>query len=171
MISEIQDFSSYRILVCILLFTDCNGNLYTLAQCVPYWNTIHILNLKCLDLQRVQGWLHCWMFSCSITMTSQCARWRLKSPAWRLFTQPFIHAQIKENIKAPRHWPLCGNSPVTGEFPAQRTSNAENVSIWWRHHEVYVANTFPYWTNHYLAKLKRVKGIWVKVVVSLQTTL
>ena len=31
---------------------------------------------------------------------------------------------------------LCaGNSPVTGEFPTQRSSNAENVSIWWRHHE------------------------------------
>ena len=30
---------------------------------------------------------------------------------------------------------LCaGNSPVAGEFPAQMTSNAENVSIWWRHH-------------------------------------
>ena len=30
---------------------------------------------------------------------------------------------------------LCAeNSPVTGEFPAQRASNAENVSIWWRHH-------------------------------------
>ena len=27
-----------------------------------------------------------------------------------------------------------GNSPVTDEFPAQRVSNAENVSIWWRHH-------------------------------------
>ena len=26
-----------------------------------------------------------------------------------------------------------GNSPVTGEFPAQRASNAENVSIWRRH--------------------------------------
>ena len=25
-------------------------------------------------------------------------------------------------------------SPVTGEFPAQRASDAENVSIWWRHH-------------------------------------
>ena len=23
-------------------------------------------------------------------------------------TQPFIQMQIKENIKAPRHWPLCG---------------------------------------------------------------
>ena len=31
---------------------------------------------------------------------------------------------------------LCaGNSPVVGEFPTQRASNAENVSIWWRHHE------------------------------------
>ena len=30
---------------------------------------------------------------------------------------------------------LCvGNSPRTGEFPAQMASNAENVSIWWRHH-------------------------------------
>ena len=26
--------------------------------------------------------------------------------------------------------------PVTGEFPAQMASNAENVSIWWRHHEI-----------------------------------
>ena len=31
---------------------------------------------------------------------------------------------------------LCeGNSLETGEFPAQRASNAENVSIRWRHHE------------------------------------
>ena len=31
---------------------------------------------------------------------------------------------------------LCEeNSPVTDEFPAPRASNAENVSIWWHHHE------------------------------------
>ena len=31
---------------------------------------------------------------------------------------------------------LCaGNSPGTGEFPAQMASNAENVSIWWRHQD------------------------------------
>ena len=48
---------------------------------------------------------------------------------------------------------LCeGNSPVTGEFPSQRASNAENVSIWWRHHDdgisVSVATyngNFPQW--------------------------
>ena len=39
---------------------------------------------------------------------------------------------IKENIKTLRH---CeGNPPVAGRFPTQRASNAENVSIWWRHH-------------------------------------
>ena len=56
----------------------------------------------------------------------------------KLFTQPFIQTQIKENIKAPlRVTGLCvGNSPGTGEFPAQMVSNAENVSIWWRHHEI-----------------------------------
>ena len=42
-------------------------------------------------------------------------------------------AQIKKNTKA-RVTGLCeGISLVTGEFPAQRASNAENVPIWWRH--------------------------------------
>ena len=46
-----------------------------------------------------------------------------------------FQAQIKENIKA-RVTGLCEeNSPVTGEFPAQRTSNAEHVPIWWRHYD------------------------------------
>ena len=43
--------------------------------------------------------------------------------------------QIKESIKAPLRWPLCGKFTVTGDFLAQMASNAENVSIWWRHHE------------------------------------
>ena len=33
---------------------------------------------------------------------------------------------------------LCaGNSSVTGEFPTQRASNAENVSIWWCYHGIF----------------------------------
>ena len=35
---------------------------------------------------------------------------------------------------------LCaGNSPVTGEFPAQMASNAKNVSIWWCHYDILVS--------------------------------
>ena len=47
------------------------------------------------------------------------APWRLKSPASRLFTQPFIQVQIKENIKAPLHWPLWGE--FTGDRWIPRT--------------------------------------------------
>ena len=77
----------------------------------------------------------------NITLTSQWPWWRLKSPAPRLFTQPFIQTQIKENIKAPPHWPLCGEFTGTGEFPAQRVSYAENVPIWWRHHDLYICRS------------------------------
>ena len=68
--------------------------------------------------------------------TLQWARCRLKSPTSRLFTQPFIQGEIKETSKL-RVTGLCEeNSPVTGEFPAQRASNAENASIWWRHYGI-----------------------------------
>ena len=46
-----------------------------------------------------------------------------------------MQARIKEKLKL-RVIGLCeGNSLLTGEFPSQRVSNAENVYIWWRHHE------------------------------------
>ena len=65
-------------------------------------------------------------------MTSWWARWRLKSPASRLFTQSFIQAQIKENIKAPCHWSLWGEFVGDRWIPRITAINAENVSIWWR---------------------------------------
>ena len=57
-----------------------------------------------------------------------------ESPASWLFTQPFIHSHIKEPAEFRVTGLSDGNSLVTDEFPAQRASNAENVSIWWRHH-------------------------------------
>ena len=49
---------------------------------------------------------------------------------------------------------LCvGNSPGTGEFPAQMASNAQNVSIWWRHH-VFSKNKMG----------PRAVFVWIKVV-------
>ena len=64
-------------------------------------------------------------------------QWRLKSLASRLFSQPIVQAKINENIKAPRHWLLWGEIHwwwLTGGFPSQTATNAENVSIWSRHH-------------------------------------
>ena len=43
---------------------------------------------------------------------------------------------------------LCaGNSPGTGEFPAQMASNAENVSIRWRHHEDGPTRSLHKWSS------------------------
>ena len=54
---------------------------------------------------------------------------RKKSPVSWLFTQPSVGAQIKENPKAPRHWPLCGKFTGDRWIPRTKDSNAENVSI------------------------------------------
>ena len=46
------------------------------------------------------------------------------------------HSLRSKKTPKPRVTGLCaGNSPVIGEFPAQMSSNEENVSIWWRHHD------------------------------------
>ena len=50
---------------------------------------------------------------------------------------------------------LCeGTSPVTGEFPTQRASNAQHVTIWWRNHELFSgepqATTVLFWCIFYL---------------------
>ena len=69
----------------------------------------------------------------SLQFPLQLALWRIKSPASGQLAQLFIQVHIKENIKALRHWPLwCDRS-------SQTASSAENVSIWWRHHEQFCA--------------------------------
>ena len=45
-----------------------------------------------------------------------------------------LRSRTKKTSKLHVTGPCEGNPPVTGEFPAQRASNAENASIWWRHH-------------------------------------
>ena len=48
-----------------------------------------------------------------------------------------VYSHADQKTSKLRVTGLCvWNSPATGEFPAQRASNAENVSIWWRHHVI-----------------------------------
>ena len=82
-------------------------------------------------VSRLMGHLH----GCTSTLQWRYnEQWRLKSPTYRLFAQPFVQAHIEQNIIL-RVTGLCERNPlVTGGFPSQRASNAEKVSIWWRHH-------------------------------------
>ena len=57
-----------------------------------------------------------------------------KSAISRLFTQPLIQSADQRKNQSSAPLAFVRNPPVTGEFPTQRASNAENVSIWWHHH-------------------------------------
>ena len=58
----------------------------------------------------------------------------LHSPTLNKVFLLLLYAQIKENTKAPRHWPLWGESTNDRWFPSLRANNTENGSFWWRHH-------------------------------------
>ena len=60
---------------------------------------------------------------------------------------------------------LCaGNSPGTGECPAQMASYAENVHIWWRHHGSFVRDD----QCIYLTNEQMIKSFDVYIVVNLK---
>ena len=104
------------------------------------WNLEVITNLGSVGVfQRVtiiqtvwkrQCWIHCYCYN-DVIMSDMGSQITSLAAVYSTVFQ----AQIKENTKVPRHWPLCGESPVTGEFSAQKASNPDNVSVWWRHHD------------------------------------
>ena len=86
--------------------------------------------------------------------------WELNiMPAPRLFTQPFIQTQIKENIKAPRHWPLCGeftgdrwiprtNGQLRGKCFHLMTSSCNAVICWGPLEHILLAAENQSWSPH-----------------------
>ena len=52
-------------------------------------------------------------------------------------------ADQRKHQKAPRHWPLCGEFAGDRWIPGEMFSNAENVSIWWRHHAAFPCLALP----------------------------
>ena len=71
--------------------------------------------------------------SCLITATSNDRHdvWNYRSIE---FVQQFVLADNNETSKVRVTVALWGESTDDRWFPAQRESNTENVSIWWRHY-------------------------------------
>ena len=119
---------------------------------VRFWDTMAILRGQNIDLEAQ-------LYECTDLASSDLARsydktlyWIGRPLQWRhnrrngvsnhqphdcLLNRLFGRGSKKSYKTAKlRVTGLCvGNSPVNGEFPAQMASNAENVSIWWRHHD------------------------------------
>ena len=110
------------------------------------WHSILKVQLTIDDYQEFKWWPHlllnwtlysCWLFN-QFWLTLQ---WRHNEhdggsnhPRLDCLCNRLFRRRSKKTSKL-RVTGLCeGNSQVTGEFPAQRASNAEYVSIWWCHH-------------------------------------
>ena len=66
--------------------------------------------------------------------------WHGALSAVRTRARHSIPSQTKENIKAPRHWPLWGEFAGDRWIPRTKGSNAEDVYIWLRHNERFSLN-------------------------------
>ena len=78
---------------------------------------------------------------CTVLTTRYSLLWRHNEPDGVSNHQPHdcllnrLFGHRSKKTSKLRVTGLCTvNSPETGEFPAQMASNAENISIWWRHH-------------------------------------
>ena len=82
--------------------------------------------------------LHCWFHiskhftnpnpNCPYYSDVIISAMALKSPASRLFAQSLVQARIKENVKAPRHWPLyCMLQRRSNEFMCNKVFVIESA--------------------------------------------
>ena len=78
--------------------------------------------------------------------------WRLECLLNRLFRR------ISKKTSKLRLTGLCEvNSSVAGEFLSHRSSNAENISIWWRHH---AKHSTKQWTMMTPVIVRRAGLLW-----------
>ena len=133
---------TFHILTLYLQQTSCAMDITVLSH-----TTIPFLTQQSRHMvMRILDWVgHSQLFSTDINLSlnrTVALQWRHNAHDGVSNHQPhdclLYHSFRRRSKKTSklRVTGLCeGYLPVIGEFPAQRTSNAENVSIWYRHHE------------------------------------
>ena len=126
-----------NIVVSIFVTLTCLTFLYAgiFGIRINYW--IEFRQLLCLNWPRPVG-----LTPTVVTQNDNTLQWRHNGRDSVSNHQPHdcllsrLFRCRSKNTSTLRVTGLCaGNSPGTGEFPAQMASYAENVSNWWRHHD------------------------------------
>ena len=122
----------------IIYFVACILECYELTHVLPL--TRPHQRQSCMSGQAL---LHHWLCNQKHPWGICTLRWRHNDHAGVSNHRPHgcllnrLYRRTSKKTSKLRVTGLCaGNSPGTGEFPAQMASYAENVSIWWRHHEL-----------------------------------
>ena len=116
-------------------------NMFCLNHASAFYTSHNIMN-QCWWITEIRGTNSNWKLTLPVCVTCFILQWRHNGRNSVSNHQPhdcLLNCSFRRRSKKTsklRVTGLCeGNSPGTGEFPAQMASNAENVSIWWRHHE------------------------------------
>ena len=133
-------------IVFLPLHISANNNAWSLAgywvtetEMPPFWRIFFILNKKLFQMTT---------FSAASDKSIKTLQWRHNGPdgvsnhrRYDCLVNCLVRRRSKKTSKL-RVTGLCtGNSPATGEFPVQKTSNAENGSIWWHHYDDNISET------------------------------
>ena len=108
--------------VLIITFIGFKGFLYPRSSGLLHWPAWNMTDIDQYQTINTLQWRHNWHDSVSNHQPHDCLLNRL------------FRRRSKKTSKLLVTGLCAGNSPGTGEFSAQMASNAENVSIWWRHH-------------------------------------
>ena len=126
------------------------------AECdiilIAYWVCICCISEIMILWGRLLSWTHLWW---DITVTLICAMVSQITSVSIVCLFNRLFRRISKKTSKLRFTGLMGeNSPVTAGFPSQRASNAENISIWWRHHDMkallkdQAPILTPFWVTH-----------------------
>ena len=110
----------------ILVNIDSGSSLSPVRRQVITWSNVYLLSIEPLGTNFSEIWKAMSNKHKDILIT-----------VVSLFVQQFVQTHIKERLKLGATG-LCEGIPsVTGRFPSQRASNAENASILWGHYGNY----------------------------------
>ena len=127
-------------LICLFDFVNTRGSL---CQTESHFKISEMIRYLSRFSFTIASWIENFatFWPLCITVTSFSPRWRLKSPASRLFTQTFVHAQIKKNhqssaslalVRGIHRWPVNSphKGPVTGKmFPFDDVTMMQRICL------------------------------------------
>ena len=122
--------------LCIILSFDGTGSFLTIrAKMLPIGALVISESYK-TEMQNTL-WNHWARHNNDVIMSTMASQ---ITSLTIVYSTVYSRRRSKKKSKLRVTGPCAGNSPETGEFTAQMASNAENVSIRWRHHEVALIN-------------------------------
>ena len=131
MLNKLSNSQTHAIYLIVRVLEPLEYNRYVLCLTIA---------LK-LDMPHTEHYISMVLCKTVVSLVNNSLQWRHNKPGDVSIHQPhdcllkLLYWRISKKTSKLRVTGLCaGNSPVSVEFPAQRASNAENVSIWWRHH-------------------------------------